>query len=502
VVDDGVSGYMDNGMDDWTGRNDQEEDLSDEEQLERKKKCTFAHYFDNLSVLNFGLYDVAKKARKDDKGKYRSKPKAPPPPTAAPSINAYRPVKSVEQEDDFMSSILGTMDQLPPIITTSKSSRKRKQSPDFDDFHKSSSPDRAHRASYRKPISTTYGDTSSDGLPSEGGMDPPSSDDYVMSPKKKVRMTTAVTPATERMSRLDVHSSDDNDTSFDDLDMNAFMDVDDDLLDEKKPDILGAGATSLKMELDVDGKPKPLNGVPPKKQDTGTPAWLSIYDSLTVTTDDTLGPLSASSRADTSNSPPISALEPDGSLRFFWLDYIEINGILYFIGKLRDKTSLAWVSCCITVSGIQRNLFVLPREKRVEQDEDGDLCETDVIPERTDVYSDFDTVRRKVGIKKWKAKFVKRKYAFGEKEVPMGESEWLKVVYGFDGNNFLSFAFQNCRLRSLFISMNRATNTRNGLQSQLFTRFWHQHQCFRASRTQTEDHGSLLASDKKTRRRS
>ncbi|EED77339.1 predicted protein, partial [Postia placenta Mad-698-R] len=33
---------------------------------------------------------------------------------------------------------------------------------------------------------------------------------------------------------------------------------------------------------------------------------------------------------------------------------------------------------------------------------------------------------------KWRGKLVKRKYAFGEKDVPKGESQWFKVVYGFD----------------------------------------------------------------------
>lgn len=47
VVDDGVSGYMDNGMDDWTGGNDQE-DESDDEQLQRKKKGAFSSSLDAL----------------------------------------------------------------------------------------------------------------------------------------------------------------------------------------------------------------------------------------------------------------------------------------------------------------------------------------------------------------------------------------------------------------------------------------------------------------------
>ena len=138
----------------------------------------------------------------------------------------------------------------------------------------------------------------------------------------------------------------------------------------------------------------------------------------------------------------MSVLEPDGSLRFFWLDYLELDGSIYFTGKLRDKVTGAWLSCCVTVEGLQRNLFALPREKIVEQDEDGNLVDADVVPSLEDVYNDFDMIRKQLNIKSWKAKFVKRKYAFGEKKVPRGESQWLKVVYGFN-DQFLKVLFRS-----------------------------------------------------------
>ena len=65
--------------------------------------------------------------------------------------------------------------------------------------------------------------------------------------------------------------------------------------------------------------------------------------------------------------------------------------------------------------------------------------ETDEAVTRTDVYQDFDSLRRKVGIEEWAAKFVTRKYAFEDKAVEKGESEWMKVVYGFDREWSISF---------------------------------------------------------------
>ncbi|RDB16000.1 DNA polymerase alpha catalytic subunit [Hypsizygus marmoreus] len=393
VVDDGVEGYMDNGMDDWTGGHDQDEES--EEDVDRKKKSK-------------------QKGKTQEK---RTKPK--PPPAAMPSISAYRPVVSEEQEEDFMSSVLGTMDMLPASTSAiaSKVSRKRKPSPDYD-YSDSSSPIRYDASAYRRRPS--FGDTSSDG-PIDDGILGPSSDDLYMSPKKKVRVAPSgdMTPATTRLSQLEVTSDYDSaaDTSFDDLDMDAFMEVDEEL--EVKPPV--------KVESKDAKLPKPKAA----SELDSKPSWLSVYDSLAVAEPDTLGPLT-STIASSASSSNISALEPDSSLRFFWLDYLEHEGKLYFVGKLKDKTSGTWVSCCITVEGIQRNLFVLPREKRVEPDDEGNMCETDIVPTPQDVHGDFEMIRKQIGVKSWKGKFVKRKYAFGEQDVPRGESQWLKVVYGFN----------------------------------------------------------------------
>lgn len=70
--------------------------------------------------------------------------------------------------------------------------------------------------------------------------------------------------------------------------------------------------------------------------------------------------------------------------------------------------------------------------------------ETDLEVTRTDVYEEFDQVRQRSGVDQWAGKFVQRKYAFEEKDVEKGESEWLKVVYGFDGELSLSTPLSLC----------------------------------------------------------
>jgi DNA polymerase alpha subunit A len=158
--------------------------------------------------------------------------------------------------------------------------------------------------------------------------------------------------------------------TFDDVDMH-FDDIDDFGLaaevTEQKP-------ITKEEKMDIDWKTtKPtVNGFHPKKDEdskTEPLAWLSLHASLLTsaaasTPEDAL----ASSAAGSVNSgSKVDALESDGSLRMYWLDYLELEGKVYFVGKVLDKTDASkkkWVSCCVTVEGIQRNLFVLPRDKR------------------------------------------------------------------------------------------------------------------------------------------
>ena len=367
-----------------------------------------------------------------------SKPKAKPkePPVAAkPSISMYRPAVSAEQEEDFMANLLGGLDAVPAPAPAPRRLKKRKPSPlsDYEDtkcdFSSSPAPQRI-----RTPFNQR--NASPDGTTDDTASNLPSSDfeddlAAMMSPKKKPRVTTGgITPAIERMGKLGVHSGSEGgfDTSmdFEDVDMDAFMDVDDEDLD--------VPATKIKLNLpDLETKPK-VSGASTeiKAKPLPAPTWLSVYDSLAVTSDETLGSGSSSSTSKSS----VDALEPDGTLRFFWLDYLEHNGKLFLTGKVKDKTSSSWVSACLAIEGLQRNLFMLPRPLRIDQEEteDGEyvMHETDVVPSKSDVYDDFERIRKKLGIKGWKGRWVRRNYAFDERDVPK-EGEWMKVLYSFEG---------------------------------------------------------------------
>ncbi|KAJ7230554.1 DNA polymerase family B-domain-containing protein [Mycena pura] len=351
VEDDGVGGYTDNGMeDDWGGEDD--ENLDSDEEVPKKKKAKSTS----------------------------TKPKPRLPPPAKPTFSAYLPVRSKEQESDFMASLLGELDAVPANVPLAPRSRKRKPSPSY-------------RTSY------SYEDTSSDG--------PIESDDYPSSPMKRLKPDEGgMPPAVEKLSHLAVQSG------SDDFDFKDYEDID---MDSYTADDIDVDVDDV-MQVDEKKMVKEAK----KEEDTG-PAWLAVYDSLTVSApDDALGPISSSSSVQSSS---ISALEPDGSLRFFWMEYLENEGRLYLIGKVKDKVTNSWVSTCITIENMERNVFVLPRTK---PDEFGE------VPEPQDVYKDFDMLRKKTVISSFKAKFVKRSYAFGEPDVPREETLWLKVVYGFN----------------------------------------------------------------------
>ncbi|KAH8832882.1 hypothetical protein DL96DRAFT_1583755 [Flagelloscypha sp. PMI_526] len=388
VVDDGVDGYMDDGMDDW----DERENYSDEEVDSRK----------------------AQKSKGKGK-KTQAKPKKPPPPVTS-DISAYKPVKSAEEEDNFMSNLLSTMDEDPPEVFVPRPvPRKRKLSPE-------SSPVRG--TDYRSD------GPSSDG-PYEDSFPAPSSDDaYPMSPAKKAKHDHGFAPAVDQFANLAMKSGGTSDASFefvdDDIDMDAFDTLADDDLVDLKPKIEG-----------IKPSPSPVKPVEAKKK------WLDVFDTLNVAEESTLGSNTASFSHDDA-----SVLEEDGSLRFFWLDCLEERGKLYFTGKLKEKTSGLWISCCVTVENMQRNLFLLPWDQ-IQQVVDEELVSTDEVPTYDTIYEDFDQLRSSLNISSFMAKEVQRKYAFGEEEVPREATTWIKVLYSFEDGEIPSSAWTT-NIRRIF----------------------------------------------------
>ena len=112
-------------------------------------------------------------------------------------------------------------------------------------------------------------------------------------------------------------------------------------------------------------------------------------------------------------------------LKMFWLDIYEdpkSKGKIYVVGKVFDEETKQFVSCCVRVSGLERNLFFLPR-----QGSDGEEP-----AEIMNVYNEVSSILQSDVLRgqPFKCKPVARNYAFEIEGVPRKETTYLKVVYG------------------------------------------------------------------------
>lgn len=117
-------------------------------------------------------------------------------------------------------------------------------------------------------------------------------------------------------------------------------------------------AADLKLEKVKPAVPRgSTNG---KAVPAGSEHWSAVQDSLLPTKSSDI----AEVKAFVGSVKPENVLEQDGSLRIFWLDHMEQDGAIHLVGKALDRATGRYVSTCVTVNGIQRNLFVKPRAKR------------------------------------------------------------------------------------------------------------------------------------------
>ena len=120
------------------------------------------------------------------------------------------------------------------------------------------------------------------------------------------------------------------------------------------------------------------------------------------------------------------ATEEDGSLRFFWTDYAEVNGSLCLFGKVKDKSSGTYASAFVKIDNILRKLYFLPRTYRQKHGRD-----TSTEVEMGDVYQEVDEVMTKLRVGMHKIKPCSRKYAFELPDIPK-EADYLKLMYSYE----------------------------------------------------------------------
>lgn len=125
------------------------------------------------------------------------------------------------------------------------------------------------------------------------------------------------------------------------------------------------------------------------------------------------------------------AIEDDGSLRFFWMDYTEVNGSLCLFGKVKNRKDGTFASAFVKVDNILRKLYFLPREVRQRRGRD-----TEEEVEFKDVYAEVDNLMTKLKVPMHKIKPSLRKYAFELPGIPK-EAEYLKLLYPYQKTSAL-----------------------------------------------------------------
>ncbi|XP_063393555.1 DNA polymerase alpha catalytic subunit [Cydia fagiglandana] len=120
-------------------------------------------------------------------------------------------------------------------------------------------------------------------------------------------------------------------------------------------------------------------------------------------------------------------------LRFYWLDAWEDRyvkpGVVYLFGRVYVKPgnkSAGSVSCCLVVKNINRQLFLLPREYKLDSIT---LEATEQEVSMMEVYEEFSScVASELGLQEFKSRKVARSYAFSLPDVP-ALSDYLEVKY-------------------------------------------------------------------------
>ncbi|KAJ1956569.1 DNA-directed DNA polymerase alpha catalytic subunit pol1, partial [Linderina pennispora] len=291
------------------------------------------------------------------KARHAPKPKAP----------------TAGEDDEFFSSLLSGLEAEAPV-TPQKSAKRRPTTPMSHSAKKKTVP--------RTPMRQISISDISD-LPDPFGPPPAKKqkpdddvdDDDVFAIKQEDKEHELLPAATE--------------------DMDVDMDVDIDLAD------LGEAIMD-----DIEDEPaKPIE--PLYAEDTADKGtnWMDVQTSV------------ATSQPAAPSQTDVPALEK-GDLCMYWLDAFEKNGKVYLFGKI--QTAAGYQSCCVQVSGIMRNVFVLPRIDPATGER------FNVV----DVHKEFEKLALPL-IRKFGCKPVTRKYAFEIAGVP-SEAEYLKVVYSFE----------------------------------------------------------------------
>ncbi|XP_070112931.1 DNA polymerase alpha catalytic subunit isoform X11 [Equus caballus] len=135
-------------------------------------------------------------------------------------------------------------------------------------------------------------------------------------------------------------------------------------------------------------------------------------------------------QVDSNHLPLVKGADEEQVFQFYWLDAYEDQynqpGVVFLFGKVWIELAETYVSCCVMVKNIERTLYFLPCETKIDLNTGK---ETGTPVRMKDVYDEFDEkIATKYKIMKFKSKIVEKNYAFEIPDVPE-KSEYLEVRY-------------------------------------------------------------------------
>ncbi|XP_056414766.1 DNA polymerase alpha catalytic subunit [Hyla sarda] len=184
---------------------------------------------------------------------------------------------------------------------------------------------------------------------------------------------------------------------------------------------------AAKIEPDI--KKEAMEEVDEKPQIASTLYSDSCWDQIPDETE----PVANEVQVDSSLLPLVTGEDGDQVFRFYWLDAYEDQynqpGVVFLFGKVWIESAQTYVSCCVSIKNIERTIYLLPRETRIQLPSGKD---TGVPVTMMNVYQEFsDSIANKFKIMKFKSKKLEKSYAFEIPGVP-ASSEYLEVRYSAD----------------------------------------------------------------------
>ncbi|KAM4797519.1 LOW QUALITY PROTEIN: DNA polymerase alpha catalytic subunit-like [Urocitellus parryii] len=168
-------------------------------------------------------------------------------------------------------------------------------------------------------------------------------------------------------------------------------------------------------------------------------------------------------QVDSSQLPLVKGTDEEQVFQFYWLDAYEDQynqpGVVFLFGKVFIESAKTHVSCCVMVKNIERMLYFLPREMKIDLNTGK---ETEIPVTMKDVYNEFDErIAAKYKIMKFKSKVYSGKrimllrYLMFPKNLSTWKLDtWQKLPQYLKGETFSHVFGTNTSSLELFL-MNR-----------------------------------------------